>query len=116
MSVNPAMAAALSVSSLLSELIDEANSSGDSLPEYLSQLAEEAMPPRSKAELRSILDADIDCLKDIFDKSIAGAIDLETAFINFNTRAIDFICNSVKPENKERTTKELSKNKLLKIQ
>ena len=63
------------------------------------------MPPRSKAELRSILDADIDCLKDIFDKSIAGAIDLETAFINFNTRAIDFICNSVKPENKERTNK-----------
>lgn len=105
MSVNPAMAAALSVSSLLSELIDEANSSGDSLPEYLSQLAEEAMPPRSKTELRSILDADIDCLKDIFDKSIAGAIDLETAFINFNTRAIDFICNSVKPENKERTNK-----------
>ena len=53
-----------------------------------------------KEVVETLIDADIDSLKEVFDKSIAGAIDLETAFINFNSRTIDFIRESAKPKDK----------------
>lgn len=100
----------LSVLTMLAELIDEENGSNASLPDYLSGLAEQAQPPHSRDEVRSVLDADIDCLREIFDKSIPSAIDLETAFIDFNSRAIDFIRESMNPGGNERARKWIKAN------
>lgn len=96
----------ISINQMLTDLlVAEKNSgaaaepgSGNSFGDYLKRLSQEAKAPSTKEEVRALIDADIDCLKEIFDKSIAGAIDLETAFINFNSRTIDFIRESAKPK------------------
>ena len=98
----------ISISQMLTELlVDEKKSgaasgqgSGNSFGDYLRRLSAEAKAPSTEEEVRALIDADIDSLKEVFDKSIAGAIDLETAFINFNSRTIDFIRESAKPKDK----------------
>ena len=98
----------ISISQMLTELlVDEKKSgaasgqgSGNSFGDYLRRLSAEAKAPSTEEEVRALIDADIDSLKEVFDKSIAGAIDLETAFINFNSRTIDFIRESAKPKDR----------------
>ena len=95
---------------MLAGLINEANNMYDSLPAYLDELSLAAEPPHNKDEMISILNADIDCLKDIFDKSISRAIDLETSFINFNNRAIDYIHEAADKEDDDRIDAWIDEN------
>ena len=90
----------LSVKAILTWLVKNVEDPIKSFSDYLLKLSSEAKAPSNKDEVRSLVDSDIDCLKEIFDKSIAGAIDLETAFINFNIRTIDYIRESAKPGDK----------------
>ena len=90
----------LSVMAILPWLVKNVEDPIKSFSDYLLKLSSEAKAPSNKDEVRSLVDSDIDCLKEIFDKSIAGAIDLETAFINFNIRTIDYIRESAKPGDK----------------
>ena len=89
-----------SVQDMLEWLVKNVEDPAKSFSDYLMSLSAEAKAPSNKEEVRSLVDADIDCLKEIFDKSIAGAIDLETAFINFNIRTIDYIRESARPGDK----------------
>ena len=108
--INPYSVETTSLSAVLAGLINEANNMYDSLPAYLDELSLAAEPPHNKDEMISILNADIDCLKDIFDKSISRAIDLETSFINFNNRAIDYIHEAADKEDDDRIDAWIDEN------